>query len=381
MAKRTSRRTKRRGYACKGPARLHSRNVVKVRLDADNRIGVRPKNFSVLESIALNVTLTLLSSSCMLELEPLWRGLESRADASFFQSWLWIGTWLESLPPRVEAMLLRVDRGDEVLALGILVRRRLTRYGILRSRGLFLNCTGEPQLDEITIEYNGLLCARGEEHPAMRACTHFLFRGARDCDELYLDGLHRPQELDSLVLIGTRVRRRRQRNFHFVNLGRLRGDGHNFLGTLGAKTRHNIRRSIREYEKRGPLGLHEAQSAPQAHAYMSRLRHFHRQYWELKGQPGSFSNDFFTRFHERLIDRIFAEHAVQLLRITAGDTEVGYLYNFLYRGRVYNYQGGFNYSVNATQNRPGLICHTYAVQHNLEQGAAIYDFMAGDVEP
>jgi hypothetical protein len=47
---------------------------------------------------------------------------------------------------------------------------------------------------------------------------------------------------------------------------------------------------------------------------------------------------------------------------------------------VYNYQCGFDYEVNATQNRPGLVSHAYAVGHNLGRGHAMYEFMAGDSE-
>ena len=332
----------------------------------------------IAHSEILSVTLTALPA--IAELEPLWLALESRADASFFQSWLWIGTWLECLPTYVAATLLRVERAGSVLGLGILVPRSLSRHKVLHSRGLFLNCTGDPHFDEITIEYNGLLCARGEDSAATKAAIEYLLLENPEWDELYLEGLHRPDIVDSLPLHSARLRRRRQRNFHYVDIADLRTQGGDYLGTLGPKTRHNIRRSVREYEKCGPLRLHEAESIVQARSYLLRLRHFHQRYWEQKGIPGSFSNSYFTTFHDRLIERAFGEKAIQLLRTTTGEKEIGYLYNFVYRGRVYNYQSGFNYDVNTTQNRPGLVCHAYAVQFNLASGMSIYDFMAGDVE-
>ena len=147
----------------------------------------------------LRVTLTALPA--IAELEPLWLALESRADASFFQSWLWIGTWLECLPTYVAATLLRVERAGSVLGLGILVPRSLSRHKVLHSRGLFLNCTGDPHLDEITIEYNGLLCARGEDSAATKAAIEYLLLENPEWDELYLEGLHRPDIVDSLPLL------------------------------------------------------------------------------------------------------------------------------------------------------------------------------------
>lgn len=326
----------------------------------------------------LRVAVTALPA--IAALEPLWLGLEALADASFFQSWLWIGTWLECLPPNVIAHLLRVECADTVVALGILVPGSATRHKIFRSRGLFLNRTGDPYLDEISIEYNGLLCERGQESTLTKAAVEHLLLDYPEWDELYLDGLHRPDIVESLALDGAQLRRRRQRNFHYVDVAGLRSQNRDYLGTLGPKTRHNIRRSIREYEKSGSLRLHEAESVVQAREYLLRLRQLHQRYWEKKGMPGSFSNAFFAAFHDRLIERKFGDGVIQLLQITAGEKEVGYIYNFVHRGRVYNYQSGLSYDVNTNQNRPGLVCHAYAVQHNLAKGLEIYDFMAGDVE-
>ena len=326
----------------------------------------------------LTVTLSALPPAEVLE--PLWRELEQRSDASFFQTWHWIGTWLGCLHPGMAAELLRVERPGAVVGLGIVIRRTVRRHGWLRARRLFLNTTGDPHLDEITIEYNGLLCARGEETDTTEAAMGHLLAAHPDWDEFYLDGLHRSELVESLRLCGARLHCTGRRRCFFVSLAGLRTQDRGYLEAIGSKTRHNIRRSIREYEKLGALRLDEAGSVTQARSYLVRLRHFHQRYWEAKGMAGSFANDFFRSFHDRLVERAFADGAIQVLRLTAGDTEVGYLYNFVHRGRVYNYQSGFDYEVNTTQNRPGLVSHTYAVGHNLERGHAMYEFMAGDSE-
>jgi CelD/BcsL family acetyltransferase involved in cellulose biosynthesis len=172
---------------------------------------------------------------------------------------------------------------------------------------------------------------------------------------------------------------RRQSKCHHVDLEALRGSGGEYLGLLGSNTRHNIRRSVREYEKLGPLVLESADTAEQASAFLSGLRQLHQAYWQAKGLSGSFANPFFVEFHAHLVRALFAEGSIQLLRLRAGNDIIGYLYNFVDRGRVYNYQSGFDYALcPKPYGRPGLVAHAQAVELNRRLGHLFYEFMAGD---
>jgi CelD/BcsL family acetyltransferase involved in cellulose biosynthesis len=308
----------------------------------------------------------------------LWCELERRAEASFFQSWHWIGTWLDCLHPAVGAGFLRVEREGAVVGLGILVPRTVYRHRLLRSRGLFLNCTGDPRLDDITIEHNGFLAERGAEREVAQACVEHLLAKRADWDELFLDGMRDPELVDGLSLEHARVRTRSRGPCRYVDLAALRAGGQEYVAALGRSTRYNIRRSLREYEKRGALKLDEATDPVRARAHLQGLSHFHQRYWKQQGEPGSFSNEFFATFHDRLIERAFSSGAIQLLRVTAGEAELGYLYNYVYRGRVYNYQSGFDYAGGSLHERPGLVSHVLAIEDALRKGHAVYDFMAGD---
>ena len=312
------------------------------------------------------------------DLERDWRDLESRSDRSFFMSWSWIGAWLGALPSQIRPELLRVESQGRIVALGVLVRRLLRRHGVFLSRALFLNSTGDPYLDEITIEYNGLLAERGFEQEAAQACVEFLLsRG--DWDEWFLDGVQDPGLSNRVPARDMRWVLSRQAKCCYVDLERLRGSGNEYLGLLGSNTRHNIRRSVREYEKFGPLVLENATTPEQASAFLAGLQQLHQAHWQSKGLPGSFANPFFVEFHQRLVRLLLADGSIQLLRLRAGNASVGYLYNFVDRGRVYSYQSGFNYKLcPKTHGRPGLVAHAYAVEFNRKLGHLLYEFMAGD---
>jgi CelD/BcsL family acetyltransferase involved in cellulose biosynthesis len=58
-------------------------------------------------------------------LETQWRALEQQSRGSFFQSWVWIGTWLRTLCPLRRARLLSVHGEGRVVGLGIVVSPRL----------------------------------------------------------------------------------------------------------------------------------------------------------------------------------------------------------------------------------------------------------------
>jgi CelD/BcsL family acetyltransferase involved in cellulose biosynthesis len=165
-----------------------------------------------------------------------------------------------------------------------------------------------------------------------------------------------------------------------VDLERLRASGQNFASGLGKRTRYQLKRSIRLYEEAGPLSIVEATDRTTALGFLDELAALHQRHWRSRGLPGSFSNRFFFDFHRELVVRGLPENTIQLLRIAAGTTILGYIYNHVYCGHVWVYQTGFNYTNNGPYDRPGVVSHVLAIEHNLNKGHSLYDFSAGDAE-
>ena len=69
---------------------------------------------------------------------------------------------------------------------------------------------------------------------------------------------------------------------------------------------------------------------------------------------------------------------VTIIRISSGETIIGFLYNFIWRARMSAYQSGFASHDNESRAKPGLTCHCAAIQEALGQGFDFYDFLAGD---
>ncbi len=306
-----------------------------------------------------------------------WEALQTRCAVSYFTTWGWVGCWLRALPPAARPRVLEASQGGEVVGLALIGARRRHRHKLIASRSLFLNETGDPHFDQLTVEHNGVLAPPTLVAPVTRACVaHLLSRG--DWDELVL------RRLDTIVgLEPARAARKTalieelRAPSHFVDLRALRDAGTPYLAAVSGNTRYQIKRALKEYAKQGALWVGQAQTTAEALDYLARLKGLHQAYWVERGEPGAFANDFFDRFHQALVAARFAHGEIQLLRIGTEAEVIGYLYNFVHDGQVYNYQSGFRYG-SSPLLKPGIASHYLAIEHNLQHGAARYDFLAGD---
>lgn len=312
------------------------------------------------------------------ELSRRWIGLGLRSSSSFFNSWTWIGTWLEILPDRVERRLLQATCAGSIVGLAVICRKTVHRARIVPSRTLFIHCTGEPELDELTVEHNQHLAEIGLEQAVARAFVDHLLQ-RNDWDELSFLGWSGDLWVRPGITLKLREGTGQSRPCRYVELGRLRLEKMEYLDRLNGPVRHKIRRAIREAERHGQIRIDVADSTSEALEYLARLEELHQKSWGTRGEPGSFSNPNFKRFHENLVRRETETGKIQLLRLSVGQHGVGYLYNMIHDGHVLQYQSGFDYKFSeSTSWRPGMVCHTLAIGHYLSTGMETYDFLAGD---
>jgi CelD/BcsL family acetyltransferase involved in cellulose biosynthesis len=309
-------------------------------------------------------------------LAELWRDLERRADGSFFQSWAWTGC--RAAERFCDPLLLTAREGGVTIA-AALFNRRLRP---LRPPALWLGESGVRRYDDIFIEHNGILIERGRPRSLLALCLQEAMGGAIGAARrprrrrLVISGVDEDHVMAAREL-GCAVHIRDMRPAPFVDLEALRRSGRGALDNASRNTRYQIRRSERRYRALGPLVIRRAGSLAQAQDFLSGLRRLHQASWTGRGRPGAFANPEFERFHRTLIDRSFAAGGTDLLRVTAGEHVVGYLYNLSYRGHVYAYQSGFDYSLADGQRKPGLLCHYLAIEMYRAEGARRYDFLAG----
>lgn len=295
-------------------------------------------------------------------LETEWRNLELRANGrfSFFQSWTWIGCLAEER--FTDPVLLRASQDGRTVGLALFNRR---------GRTLWLSESGHPQQDAPFIEHNAPLVTGEPSATAALLGAVWEVPGIR---RLVLGGV--PETL--LTLAGGHVLRCQARPAPFIDLGAVRAVGGDLLAMLSANSRQQIRRSMRLLAARGTLGLTRAESAVEAEAWFTALVAVHSESWRRRGNPGAFADPWMRRFHAALISRALARGELEMLRLAAGESVIGYLYNFRLHGRVYAYQSGIARRPEAPQEKPGLCLHALAIQAAAARGDQVYDFLAGD---
>ncbi len=101
----------------------------------------------------------LYKNPCKLWLEETWCELEQRSKPSFFLTWLWIGTWLDSFVD--DFFIIEARKQNRTVGLGIFVQRSDKFFNIPIKNKLYLHRTGVPTRDQIWIEYNDFLLDAG----------------------------------------------------------------------------------------------------------------------------------------------------------------------------------------------------------------------------
>jgi hypothetical protein len=248
------------------------------------------------------------------------------------------------------------------------------RHHLVPSRALYLNATGVPRRDEVCTEHNAILCAPDRRIRAIDLAALIPDRW----DELFLPAIDRhafPDLVDGAEQGGYRVRVDHAVASPYVDLDRVRAAPGGYLSLLGASTRAQLRRARRAFGPR-ELELDVAADWPQARAIFDELIFLHERTWRARGQVGAFGDPWFLRFHERLIDTRFRTGELQLLRLRAGTTTIGCLYNLIANGRVMFYQSGLG-AFTDPHVKAGYLCHAAAVEHAARAGHAVYDLLGG----
>lgn len=280
-----------------------------------------------------------------------WRSLEQHTQAGFFRGWSFLGCQAETRFSDPFLLAATSNGADAALAL-------LNRHG----NRLHLGETGNPALDAIFIEHNGILARSGDILPAC-------YRALLARSPVTLSGI------DDTQLVAARqaglVHTRQSRFAPALNLASLATP---YLETLSANTRSQIRRASRQYG--AAPRLCRADTLEAALGFFETMIGLHQASWQHRGKPGAFASATMRAFHRTLIARAWPRGEADLLRIAAGEQDIGYLYNFLHAGRVYCYQSGFIRAA-TPHAKPGLLCHSLAIAHYAGAGFGIYDMLAG----
>jgi len=302
-----------------------------------------------------------------------WQPLFDTAfNASAFLSPAWVATWLTSYGNAFAGEWVSFWRGNSCVA-GCLLMMRQAKVGPFPVRLAVINTAAEEAEESPWIEYNDVLCNRGCEDEVASAMQDVLRE--RQWDQLYLSGYVEDGVMSRLSRsVAQSVLESERKPSPYVDLSRLTGGADTLLSS---NSRAQIKRSIKLYAQRGAVRVAAAETLLEAHAFLRDLARLHREGWKRRDKDGGFRTERFLDFHRRLVDALWNQGGVVLLRASAGDQPIGYLYNYVHGGKVYFYQSGFAYEEDP-KLKPGMVAHCLAIDYFRQLGMKEYDFMAGD---
>lgn len=323
-------------------------------------------------AIDLECTETALEAE---DLSRHWTELEQWACTSIFLSWQWIGVWCSVYQPGA-SVLWMTDHG-RLVGLGLIAESVERRHGILVSRCLHLHQTGKPSQDQIWIEYNGFLAGQGYESAVARTCVDYLKRTRTDWDEIVIgavDADYANALADATALL---PHVRWEAPCFGTDLSYLRGEGQSYLDSLAANTRHQIRRTLRLYEKMGVVRLERPETLDEAESLWDTIAPYHIARWGNGSGESGFANPEFVRFHRQFIRTNWPHGGADLIALKAGEEVIAIFYNLVYNNRVYFYLAGIRQERD-NRLKPGLLGHSLAVKDYMDRGFDYYDFMGGE---
>jgi Acetyltransferase (GNAT) domain len=298
---------------------------------------------------------------------------------SIFLTPAWLDTWLEIYGDEFDGEWVCWERDGKAVG-GCLVLSHTLRKGLIPLRRLYLNATGMPAERTPFAEFNDVLYLPSYCEEIARDFAAYLL--ARRWDQLFLSGYESLGVSCQVArMLPAAARTHAAEAAPFVPLVEPAGGRNDQTppASVSANTRRKVRRSQRLFEEHGALSLVRAESVEEALAYLGALAVLHNERRKNKGEQGAFESAKVTAFHQKLVSRLWPSAQVDLVKMKAGDYIVGYLYNFVYAGKVYCFQSGFRYDGNG-RSKPGLVMDSLLMEKYRTEGQLEYDFLAGDSE-
>ena len=317
----------------------------------------------------------LADPRALADLAGMWDDLLAASDAdALFLTWTWISTWWEVFGAgrRLHVLTAHDAEGALVGIAPLMVQRGVEGFP---ARLRVLMVIG--QQGETLAERLDLIVQKGREDEVVGAfVAHLLDEQRALFDVLFFERVRE----DSTALaalrrcLGERGLSMRTSNEQPSPYRTLPASYEELRASMSRNFRRQLSNARNRLEKKGAVQLHFApQDIPVAQG-MDTLIALHRARWGP--DEGSFRTPAYLQFHHTLSERLAARGELVLVLLGVGDETVAGRYDFLYGGRVWCFQGGWEPTFE--RMRVGTVLTAEVLRWAIEQGGTEYDFLSGD---
>lgn len=322
------------------------------------------------------VRITAISEPASLaRLAEAWDELLAASDAdALFLTWTWISTWWVNFGAgrQLHVLAARDEQGSLLGIAPLMVQRGVEGFPPKLRVLMVIGQQGETLAERLD-----LIVRRGHEDAVVEAFVRHLMDEQRDLfDLLFLERVR----TDSTAFVALRrcldergltVRTDNEQPSPYRSLPATYED-------LRASMSRNFRRQLsnarNRLKKEGAVALCFApDDIPVAEA-MDELIALHRARWGP--DEGSFRTPDYVQFHRALSERLADRGELVLVLLRVGSETVAGRYDFMYGGRVWCFQGGWQPAFE--RMRVGTILTADVMDWAIARGCTEYDFLSGD---
>jgi len=324
----------------------------------------------------IQINITKLSNKNLALLEADWLMLEQHASPQFFLSWRWISSWLDLAPENACLYLVKATKNTTVVGLGIFNEVTEKRNYIVYSKQWHLHRYHCQHLDQIWIENNGFLMNKEIAKELEPLIWSNIFYQFPNIDEFIINVEKKNSNKISFNSYHTTITdsccgyRAKVEPLNTV------------LSEISKNTRSQIKRSIKELQRRGTLKFEVYTEATKQINLLEKNQHWHIAKWKNTNTPSGFENPFFKKFHQQLMTNADNENTQTLVStLTVDNEDIVTLYCLMQTDTVYFYLSCIKPLENK-KIKAGLVAHLYMIDWLSTTLPTIkyYDFLAGDAQ-
>jgi CelD/BcsL family acetyltransferase involved in cellulose biosynthesis len=300
--------------------------------------------------------------------------LEVAEDASVFVSWEWLFNWWRHYgKDRRLRILVALEQGRLVGILPIYVQTIwLYRYFSVRvSR--FVGFGGDTSPDYL----GPLLVPESAERVARALAGHVLDR-LQEWDVLYLTDLSEGSLFRRVLAEQSNARglthtSNVSASIAYIPLPQSWGD---YLAGVHRDRRYTIRNTRKKFETLHGGKFYVWSEGDGGDAILDQLIKLHRRRWQEKGEHHAFSTPEYVGFHRDVIHACARRGWIRFYCIETHGAPLATFYCYRFRNQIFYFQVGFNPEFEKL--RPGLVLIGYAVEHAIQEGNTVFDFLRGE---
>lgn len=325
----------------------------------------------------------ILQSSDIARAKKIWTLLEKELDyVPFNAEWNYIETWIDAFGKEVPHWFLYGEETGKACGIVLLVKE-VGRDVLLPIKGFALGPDGENYTERVGMARNTILVKEKHKQQFVENVISTI-RKEFQWEEINLDAFS-DEDIKRIFHILHKMHipyRLTKELAHVVDFGNAKEDGKDIYGVLEYNMRHRVRRSIKAF---GDLEVEYALNLPNAKNIFNDLVTLHQESWKRRGKPGVFASKRVTAFHQKLIEKMFPQRKVSLVRVTSKRLgAIGCIYSYIDCDTVFAYQSGFADftqghfpDVNINRVKPGYITHALCMDECLKRGYRLYSFGPG----